>query len=322
LHEQIDLVVATEEKTKPAGFSLAIATSLVLHALLILLFLSSYKNVPQAAKNVPMTRYVELIRQQPKEFVEAPGPEVAKAPITAPFSDKNRKASIPEPTGSEPTNRPGDGREIYTPPMGGGQQQPQRQAQQAQPAQQAQRPSAESSPSEAATRPDRSDSPGFAYREPTAAKASVAPASAMVDWRQAIRQVQPSGGGGSDLIAGAVGGGERGFAEAGPLSFETQWYDWGAYAQSMVSRIRVNWYANMPHLIRSGIEGVVTIRFTIERNGRITNVEMLDSSSHPPYDFAARKAIELSSPLNPLPADFPKSSERVTARFFYNKPVG
>jgi periplasmic protein TonB len=89
----------------------------------------------------------------------------------------------------------------------------------------------------------------------------------------------------------------------------------------MVSRIRVNWYANMPQLIRSGIQGVVTIRFTIERNGRISAVEILNSSGHPPYDFAARKAIELSSPLNALPANFPGERERVTAMFYYNMQI-
>ncbi len=114
-------------------------------------------------------------------------------------------------------------------------------------------------------------------------------------------------------------GGEKGFAESGPLSFETQWYDWGEYAQSMVSKIRINWYDNMPPLIRTGMKGVVTIRFTIRRDGSITDVTIISSSTIPPYDFAARKAIELSSKLNPLPKDFPNSSERVTAMFFYNQ---
>jgi TonB family protein len=116
-------------------------------------------------------------------------------------------------------------------------------------------------------------------------------------------------------------GGEKGFAESGPLSFETQWYNWGDYAQSMVSRIRVNWYNNMPQLIQTGLKGVVTIRFTILRDGSITEVTMLSSSGLPPYDFAAKKAIELSSPLNPLPKDFPNPSERVTCMFFYNQEV-
>jgi TonB family protein len=89
----------------------------------------------------------------------------------------------------------------------------------------------------------------------------------------------------------------------------------------MVSRIRVNWYANMPQLIRTGIAGVVTIRFTIQRDGRITDVAVLKSSGHPPYDFAARKAIELSSPLAPLPKNFPNPNERVTAMFYYNMQI-
>jgi TonB family protein len=97
--------------------------------------------------------------------------------------------------------------------------------------------------------------------------------------------------------------------------------DWGDYAQSMVSRIRVNWYNNMPQLIQTGLKGVVTIRFTIQRDGTITDVTMLSSSGVPPYDFAAKKAIELSSPLNPLPNDFPNRSERVTCMFFYNQEV-
>ena len=66
------------------------------------------------------------------------------------------------------------------------------------------------------------------------------------------------------------------------------------------------------------MKGVVTIRFTIQRDGRITEVTLLNSSGVPPYDNAARKSIELSSPLNPLPKDFPKPTERVTAMFYYN----
>ena len=161
----------------------------------------------------------------------------------------------------------------------------------------------------------------FVYRETANPNKAAAAASVQVDWRNAIREVKgPMGGGGGGPDFGEPGG-ERGNAEQGPISFETSWYDWGPYAQSMVSKIRVNWYANMPQLIRTGMQGVVTIRFTIQRDGRITHLEILDTSTVPPYDYAARKAIELSSPLNPLPKDFPNAYERVTAMFFYNKRV-
>jgi TonB family protein len=109
--------------------------------------------------------------------------------------------------------------------------------------------------------------------------------------------------------------------EQGPLSFETQWYDWGNYAQSMVSKIRGNWYANMPQIIRTGLKGVVTIRFAIHRDGRISDITILHTSKVPPYDDAARKAIELSSPLKALPADFPHPREQVTVMFYYNMEI-
>jgi len=56
----------------------------------------------------------------------------------------------------------------------------------------------------------------------------------------------------------------------------------------------------------------------IELVGQITDVTILNTSGIPPYDFAAKKAIENSSPLNPLPKDFPMATEHVTAMFYYN----
>jgi TonB family protein len=140
-----------------------------------------------------------------------------------------------------------------------------------------------------------------------------------IDWNSAIREAARSPRGG----AGGRVGGETGFAESGPISFETQWYDWGPYAAAMVAKIRLHWYQNMPEIIRLGLKGVVIIRFTIQRDGRITDITTLQSSGVPPFDFAAAKAIELASPLSPLPSDFPEPDERVTAAFYYNlEPPG
>lgn len=251
-----------------------------------------------------MIRYVELMRSNPKDFVEAPGQKLDRAPVTAPYSDANRRASMPQPTGDQPTNRPGDGRGVYRPPSGAG--------------------GPGSGASAAASQPAENqgrDGASATSQASVLAPSSESRASGGVDWRSAIREVGKvatlGGGGGLDLGV-EPGGGEKGFAEPGTLSFETQWYDWGPYAQSMVSKIRVNWYQNMPPLLRTGMQGVVTIRFTIQRSGRITDITLLKSSEIPPYDFAARKAIELSSPLNPLPADFPNAYERVTCMFYYN----
>jgi TonB family protein len=320
LQEEIDLVVAAEDKPKAGGLSLSIIVSLVVHTALILWFVHAHRMAPSAARNVPISRYVELIQQNPKQFTEAPGPAIDNKPLNAPLSDANRKASMPEPTGLTPTKRPGEEGGLYTPPM---QQAQARPRQQLQAAQQAQRPSPAQSglTAPSAAQQEAASNDTFVYREPAAANKASAAASAPIDWRSAIRQVKGPIGGGEGPDLGNSGGGESGLAEQGPISFETSWYDWGPYAQSMVSKIRVNWYANMPQLIRTGIGGVATIRFTIQRDGRITDIVILKSSGHPPYDFAARKAIELSSPLNPLPADFPNPDERVTAMFYYNTKI-
>ncbi len=307
--ERINLVV--EQKPRAFGVTFAVAVSFVLHGALFVLFIRSYHPAPPVAKSGPIARYVELIRQNPKEFVEAPGRKIDQAPINAPFSDANRRASTPRPTGEVPTTRPGDGSRIYTPPSSSAEK-----PQQAQQQQSAQQAAAQQTPGaqQAAT----ISGGELNSRSRIPALRSEASSMAGVNWRSAIKeaaQIASISGEGIDLRGG---GGEKGFAEAGPLSFETQWYDWGEYAQSMVSKIRVNWYANMPQLIRTGMKGVVTIRFTIQRDGRITDITTLDSSTIPPYDFAARKAIELSSPLAPLPKDFPNPDERVTAMFYYN----
>lgn len=317
--ENLDLIL--EAKPRAIGVSSAIIASLILHALLITWLAFHYHPVTADDRPTPIVHYVELMKQNPREFTEAPGPKVDRAPVNAPWSDANRRASMPHPTGDKPTIRPGDSNRLYTPPIPTGDNRP---PQQASPAIQ-QAPSAPAAQAQGTVAADAapaqtSGASDLIYRQQQETHKASAGA---VDLRAAIRDVGKmvdlgSGQAKSDL--GNPGGGEKGFtAEEGPISFETQWYDWGEYAQSMVSRIRVNWYEQMPPLIRTGLKGVVTIRFTIQRDGRITNVEMLDSSTVPPYDFAARKAIELSSPLNPLPKDFPNDHERVTCMFYYNQ---
>ncbi|HET7704770.1 MAG TPA: TonB family protein [Thermoanaerobaculia bacterium] len=309
VEERIELIAG--ESRKPGGFSVPTAVSILVHAVLLILFIRAHTTAPEIKQDAPAIRFVELIRSNPREFVEAPGPEVGSAPITAPFSDANRRASMPKPTGDTPTTRPGDGRGLYTPPMGSSPA----------PAGDPARAAGRTAETIAATEgsPTAPSSVDGSSRIP-ALRTEASAMAGEVNWRSAIKEIGKvaSIGGNQGIDLSGVTGGEAGSAEAGPLSFETQWYDWGEYAQSMISRIRVNWYNHMPQLIRTGMQGVVTIRFTIQRDGRLTEITLLNSSGVPPYDNAARKSIELSSPLNPLPKDFPKSTERVTAMFYYN----
>jgi TonB family protein len=302
LRDQLELLA--EHDRKPGGTSIAVLVSLLLHSAFLVL-LAIYKPQVAAKPKEELVRFVEILRRQQPEFTEAPGRETDSARVDAPYSNANRRASMPEPTGEQPTLRPGDGSRLYEP----GDPRP-RSPQTSAPRREQVAPRDAASPRDQAQQRQTED---FAYQVP----ANRANAEAgTINWNSAIREVGKVASLGGDGV-GAPGG-DPGFAESGPISFESQWYEWGDYAQHMVARIRHHWYSNMPSLIRLGVRGVVTIQFTIQRSGAITDVRIVSSSEIPPFDFAAKQAIELSSPLNPLPADFPNSSERVTAQFYYN----
>jgi len=110
---------------------------------------------------------------------------------------------------------------------------------------------------------------------------------------------------------GAVPDRDGGQVDLGPLSFDTQWYDWGPYAAEMLRRIRYHW--RIPEIAQLGVQGVVRIRFLV------SGLQILSESGHPPMDFSARDAILDASPLPPLPSDLTGiEREGVTITFYYN----
>ncbi|MEE4273275.1 MAG: TonB family protein [Thermoanaerobaculales bacterium] len=110
---------------------------------------------------------------------------------------------------------------------------------------------------------------------------------------------------------------EGGRVDTGAVSFDTQWYDWGPYAKSMLAKVRRHW--RIPEIARMGVEGVVKVRFYIELDGTITGVRIMDESGKPPMDFAARDAIADCLNFDPLPAGLGLNGpEGVTITFFYN----
>ena len=110
---------------------------------------------------------------------------------------------------------------------------------------------------------------------------------------------------------------EGGSVDTGPLSFDTQWYDWGPYAAKMLRAIRRNW--RIPEIARLGVSGMCKIRFYIERDGTVTGVQIMTESGRPPMDFAARDAIRFAAPFDPLPSDLTGvDREGVTISFYYN----
>jgi TonB C terminal len=108
----------------------------------------------------------------------------------------------------------------------------------------------------------------------------------------------------------------------GTLSFDTQGFPWGDYARQLYVIIRNNWLERIPLAAREGIAGYTCQHFVIARSGIISSLDVTRTSSVPPFNKAASDAIHASSPLPPLPTEFPDPEEGVTFCFYYNMYPG
>ena len=130
------------------------------------------------------------------------------------------------------------------------------------------------------------------------------------------RMTMGMSGGGSPLKFDNPRGGVSG--PMGGLSFETKDFDWGPYSRRIYWIIWSNWMRGWPPAAWAGLKGTVGVRFRIWKDGHISGIEVLSASGTEAFDTCATLALEASNPLPPLPDNFTKESEGITARFLYN----
>jgi TonB family protein len=68
---------------------------------------------------------------------------------------------------------------------------------------------------------------------------------------------------------------------------------------------------------KQGIQGELTLRFSIGRNGRLIGVKLLDPSGHSILDQEAMRTIHIATPFSPFPEGFNISKLNVLASFTY-----
>jgi TonB family protein len=83
------------------------------------------------------------------------------------------------------------------------------------------------------------------------------------------------------------------------------------YIAVMVTRIRSAWDQ------RQGAAGNAFVKFTIQRDGKLTNVQLSQSSGVTPLDLAAMRAVLTTRSLPPLPDAFPNPTLTVNLQFEY-----
>jgi TonB family protein len=80
------------------------------------------------------------------------------------------------------------------------------------------------------------------------------------------------------------------------------------YLKTMVELVRRNWQQ------KQGQDGTVQLKFTIQRDGTLTNIE-IEQQSAPMLNLAAQRAIMVTRQLPPLPAAF--TGERLTVHLIF-----
>lgn len=129
----------------------------------------------------------------------------------------------------------------------------------------------------------------------------------------------PYGRGGTPTIpttSFAMGAGTTqaglGFSGVGGGDFGTR-FSW--YVQAVQQRVSRNWLQSTidPRLTTAPR---VIVTFDILRSGQVVNVQVTQSSNNYSVDSSAIRAVQNSSPLNPLPAEY--NGSKVSVEFWFD----
>lgn len=101
------------------------------------------------------------------------------------------------------------------------------------------------------------------------------------------------------------------------LQFDTAGVDFGPWSRRFLAQVERNWIIPNAAMID---RGHVVLEFVIHRDGRITNLRVVKPSHNPAFNRAAYNAINSSSPVEPLPPEFPfPAIDPVEFTFYYNE---
>lgn len=312
----LEELVERIERPQRRWLERAILLSLLVHASLVIFFLldrSRQRTLAYRQEQLAIARRKEeLARQVPiKFFVEAPGPSRPNSNRQAPLSDKTRRAGGGDrnrPKSQTPYIARQSGMEGLEP---GARAKPgSTSARGAQPA----APQAKGGPQPPpASRQAISGLP-VPQTPPGAPQGRNGAPQQVPTLNEAIKNATGAPGG----LGGAPHANEGGgFVDYGPISFDTQWYEWGDYAEEMLRKIKIHWYENVPKLAELGPDGKLTIRFYIRADGSVEGENVIKTSTIPPYDHAAFLGISEASPFRALPKELNEDREGVTITFLY-----
>jgi len=119
----------------------------------------------------------------------------------------------------------------------------------------------------------------------------------------------PGGTGSGTDGAGTEAGAGTGVGVGG-LKFDQPGFNYPYYYERVKVAIETNWFKPATTIPTSPV-----VHFTIQRDGTITDAELVTSSGLPYVDRAAMRAVMAASPLPPLPSEFQSNHVSLSVLF-------
>ena len=307
--------------------------SVVVHLTIIILFVNSQRLERLFFRPVIVVQQPsQIMRDKDTTFLQLPPDEqkLTKPPETDKLSDKNSIATSKSPQLDRqelkkildaarpgrpgPQTPPAQPPQPQQPPAAAMNQPPQQsQPQQAEPQQAQQTPPAANQNQSA-----KLETPPVTRKPPSFSTGPVTAGSAI---EQAARAALATRGNGYPGDNGDYGlnQGRQPAKSMGPVDIlsDTMGVDFGPYLSRILHDIRENWIRAIPPSAEFK-KGKVTLQFAILKDGRVTGIQLFESSGDPPLDRAAWAGITGSDPLPALPPDFGGTYFGLRLRFCLN----
>lgn len=104
--------------------------------------------------------------------------------------------------------------------------------------------------------------------------------------------------------------------EVGGLTLSTYKWSWAPYVIAMKRKLKHVWIPPVAYYMGL-IHGTTVIKFTINRQGKMTGMRVLRHKGHNSLEISSSQAIESLFPFLPLPDDFPDETLTIMAELIY-----
>ncbi len=110
-------------------------------------------------------------------------------------------------------------------------------------------------------------------------------------------------------------GGQGGQQESS-IQFDSKGVEFGPWIRRFIAQIKRNW---MFPLAVASMSGHVAITFYVDKEGRLTEVTVVEPSRVTAFNGSARGALEMSNPTHPLPPEYPDDRCFFKVTFYFNE---